>query len=676
ALIFAFVFGYIIRRNVTGPIFLLEKSARKYAQSSVADGDAVYEAPNIKADNEVKSLGDAIKYMADSLKVKIEENFLAGRRAEDAEKENARLVEKAAAADKIARLSQSVNALLDNMPAMTFYKDIETGKYIACNQAFAKNCNKSCPEEVTGLTDHDIYDKDTADHFVAFDKKAIESEGPISYFEDVSDACGRRHQYQTTKLIFTDPTGTPRLLGMCVEVTELLEMKSEKEKTEQAYKKAKDMSLTYSRIANALSLDYIFLYYIDVVTEEFIEYRSGAKGEDLAIARRGTEFFTVARKDAQDVIHKDDLQIFLSTFTKRNVLDKINALGTFTSTYRLFVDGRYAHVNMKASKLGGEDDHIIIGVSNVDAQMKDQEELERIYQESITYSRIAALSGNYIGIYTVDPETDDYIEYSATHEYEGLGLEKQGKNFFEVSVREGKRVIYFEDKEHFSSVFKKENILKEIRENGLFVVDYRLMINGVPNYVTLKAAIVEEKDGPQLIIGILNVDAQVRREQEYVRNLVAARNQADVDALTGVKNKHAYIDVEALINRNIDENADVSFAIVICDVNRLKEVNDTKGHVAGDEYIRSGCRMICEVFEHSPVFRVGGDEFVVIAQGADYDNIDALIEKLNARNKENAQKGEVVVACGMAKFDGDRNVSAVLERADILMYENKKNLKR
>lgn len=104
-------------------------------------------------------------------------------------------------------------------------------------------------------------------------------------------------------------------------------------------------------------------------------------------------------------------------------------------------------------------------------------------------------------------------------------------------------------------------------------------------------------------------------------------------------------------------------------------MNDEQGHQAGDLYIREACRIVCEVFKHSPVFRLGGDEFVIISQGVDYENIDSLVEKLVAINVTNREDGRVVIACGMSKFNSDQSVEEVFKRADARMYENKKKLK-
>lgn len=117
------------------------------------------------------------------------------------------------------------------------------------------------------------------------------------------------------------------------------------------------------------------------------------------------------------------------------------------------------------------------------------------------------------------------------------------------------------------------------------------------------------------------------------------------------------------------------FAIVILDVNDLKKVNDTAGHKAGDQYLRDACRIICGIFKHSPVFRIGGDEFVSVIQGADYECIEELMGKMKDHNNKALRTGGIVIACGMSKYEGDADVALVFDRADQKMYENKSDLK-
>ncbi len=86
--------------------------------------------------------------------------------------------------------------------------------------------------------------------------------------------------------------------------------------------------------------------------------------------------------------------------------------------------------------------------------------------------------------------------------------------------------------------------------------------------------------------------------------------------------KQAFINAEATVDQKLAEGTLSEFGLVVCDVNGLKHVNDTKGHKAGDEYIRQACRMACDIFSHSPVYRIGGDEFTVILTDRDYENYD------------------------------------------------------
>ena len=160
------------------------------------------------------------------------------------------------------------------------------------------------------------------------------------------------------------------------------------------------------------------------------------------------------------------------------------------------------------------------------------------------------------------------------------------------------------------------------------------------------------------------------------RNLESERI-ANTDPMTGVKSKHAYMMREKDLNAAIEESLTKEFAVIVCDVNGLKYINDTYGHKAGDEHIRSASRMICEIFQHSPVFRIGGDEFVVLLTGQDYDRRKALLGTLNDKSEEHIGSGQVVVSAGMAEYQPgeDMDVHSVFQRADGLMYKRKQLLK-
>ena len=112
-------------------------------------------------------------------------------------------------------------------------------------------------------------------------------------------------------------------------------------------------------------------------------------------------------------------------------------------------------------------------------------------------------------------------------------------------------------------------------------------------------------------------------------------------------------------------------------MNGLKEINDTRGHKAGDQFLRDACIHICEQFKHSPIFRIGGDEFVVILQGPDYRNKERLSEQFINTNRRRLGDGNIVIAFGLAEWKAQEGepFGKVFERADAQMYQNKRELK-
>lgn len=183
--------------------------------------------------------------------------------------------------------------------------------------------------------------------------------------------------------------------------------------------------------------------------------------------------------------------------------------------------------------------------------------------------------------------------------------------------------------------------------------------------------------GLSLTVMLRNYSTMMHRANASEAALGEARNRVNTDPLTGVKSKHAYLEMEESLNRRIQSGAVSSFAVVLCDVNGLKHINDTQGHKAGDRHICQACRIICEHFKHSPVFRIGGDEFVALLEGSDYEERAAILGRFDSEIEANIAAGGVVVSAGSAEFAAgqDESYREVFERADRQMYQRKKQLK-
>ncbi len=182
-----------------------------------------------------------------------------------------------------------------------------------------------------------------------------------------------------------------------------------------------------------------------------------------------------------------------------------------------------------------------------------------------------------------------------------------------------------------------------------------------------------------LSLGVLlnNYSVMSRRARESESELGMVRNLANTDPLTGVKSKHAFAESERERDVKIAGGESEAFSVVVCDVNGLKHINDTKGHAAGDEYIREACRLICRLYQHSPVFRIGGDEFVVILTGSDFENREAILSDMNRQMEDHIGTDKTVVSAGMSDYipGKDMRVKDVFERADAQMYRRKTELK-
>ena len=187
--------------------------------------------------------------------------------------------------------------------------------------------------------------------------------------------------------------------------------------------------------------------------------------------------------------------------------------------------------------------------------------------------------------------------------------------------------------------------------------------------------------------GDLNVKISYESGNELgllVRSIreMAARLEIYVyrDKLTGLRNAAAYISKGAELDAQMKENPDMSYGVVIFDANFLKKVNDKYGHESGNELLRHAAKVICKVFEHSPVYRIGGDEFAAILENQDYKNRKELLLLFDEKvSEEHFQAGEdtltVSVARGLGIYESGMEFAAVVKRADIAMYNHKSALK-
>jgi len=244
-------------------------------------------------------------------------------------------------------------------------------------------------------------------------------------------------------------------------------------------------------------------------------------------------------------------------------------------------------------------------------------------------------------------------------------------------------MLWFIDHQYIHKLRKMEKYMNEYAEN---------------KDVNMAEKFDQMGDEGHEIITLSKKTANMIRElNEYMLNLTKTSKElhstkeraaemselAHKDALTGIRNKTAYDKEIIKLEREILRNSELQFGIAMIDLNFLKKINDTYGHEKGNEAIKELCRIVCKVFCHSPVFRIGGDEFVVVLWGSDFNDRDQLVLEFAQILKEKDADTtlepweKISAAIGVATYDAsqDTTVNDVFKRADTLMYENKKAMK-
>ena len=139
---------------------------------------------------------------------------------------------------------------------------------------------------------------------------------------------------------------------------------------------------------------------------------------------------------------------------------------------------------------------------------------------------------------------------------------------------------------------------------------------------------------------------------------------SSIDVLTGLYNRNR---LNAYMNE-ILESEDTPTALIFSDINGLKKVNDKEGHIAGDNLIRRAAHTLISVFTENEIYRVGGDEFVVIMRDIKEEQVKQYIEKL----RHKAMKNDVSIAVGYSMTNKSKDIEKLLKEADMNMYNDKR----
>ena len=429
--------------------------------------------------------------------------------------------------------------------------------------------------------------------------------------------------------------------------------------------------ISYEDIVKWLIKDYFSIYYVNLLNDNYIEYSSDDDSEHFEIVQSGQDFFKDSIEAFRKGVHPDDFERVVAFYKKDNIINSLEHSGSIPITYRINIDGKTTYINSTIDYARGDKNHLLICLKNVDSAAKWQKEYEASLKQDVSYSSIAAsLAKDYFVIYYVNIIDGEFIEYGSNVFFKQLKIKYEGDSFYEAIWKVLNEHVYADDLDKVRKTLYKEKLLEELDKNKTYVVNFRIMYNGGPRYVRMKALKLGDDDS-HIVIGMSDIDEQVKRDEAYNRAL----QMASRDALTGVKSKYAYDQTIDKLEKEISDGSPIEFAVAVCDVNNLKSINDSKGHQEGDKYLCTACQIVCDVFKHSPVFRIGGDEFAAILRGGDYVRRFDLLKEINDIAKVNTSKDAAVMACGMSDYQKGDKFADVFNRADEAMYAQKNSLK-
>jgi diguanylate cyclase (GGDEF)-like protein len=156
------------------------------------------------------------------------------------------------------------------------------------------------------------------------------------------------------------------------------------------------------------------------------------------------------------------------------------------------------------------------------------------------------------------------------------------------------------------------------------------------------------------------------------------RADLNLDSLTGIGNRYSF---DQFINKLTRQNTKQSYSIIMMDMNDFKKINDTYGHLEGDNALRDAAAIIKKCIRHSDfAARYGGDEFILAAK-AEY-NIEKLMERIQAameeQNNKNIHPYKLKISYGYDVFttNSGQSIEEFLTRIDGLMYKHKAEQRR
>ncbi len=356
----------------------------------------------------------------------------------------------------------------------------------------------------------------------------------------------------------------------------------------------------------------------------------------------------------KELIHEDDLQKSITIFKKH-----VESLGEIP----FYHEARYKHKNgsivwvIKSGRVVEWDENNqpvrFVGCNINITEIKNLESIirnERNLLQTILHSIID-------GVISIDLVGKIQFANSAVEDLTGYKeSEVVGKNILDIleiiDEKNGERIICFIDDFLEPTNFNRDDLSVIIKSGEIIPIDYTI------------APIVDHNGKVE---GAVMVFRDIREKKERLERI---KYLSYHDQLTGLYNRYYF--EEQLIKFNSEEYLPLTLAII--DVNGLKLTNDAFGHAVGDSMLKVISNTLNKNSRKSDVvFRVGGDEFVILMPNTENDDAEILVKNIH-RNLEKIEFNNIIISVSVGwatrKFK-EENMDAIYKKAEEYMYRNK-----
>ncbi|MBP3297514.1 MAG: GGDEF domain-containing protein [Lachnospiraceae bacterium] len=200
------------------------------------------------------------------------------------------------------------------------------------------------------------------------------------------------------------------------------------------------------------------------------------------------------------------------------------------------------------------------------------------------------LAKHYDSVFYVENETGRYVEFVTTQMLKDLEIPEEGEDFFALASKNAHKYVHPKDLERVARIHDRKQVLENLEKTGSYSVGCRLLIDGKIVHIRHMCIMCEDKK--HMVFCMENIDDEIREREAQKNALQSVERMVRLDELTGIRNKHAFAECAQEIDKRIQAaDSELNFGVVMCDINDLKYLNDTRGHNYGDEVVRRACRM-------------------------------------------------------------------------------------